>query len=60
MNPKILFILAALAALSGCQAVATRNAKAQADLEAGRIAAQQGRATALAAMEAVKGIKPSH
>ena len=53
-------ILLGLAALylSGCQTVADRNAKTKSDLEAGRRAAEQGRAAAIQAMEAVKGIKP--
>lgn len=46
--------LALFLALSGCQ-----SAKTRADLEAGRLAAIEGRKAAAIALEAVKGIKPT-
>ncbi len=51
--------LALALTLSGCQSLSEHDAKMRADLEAGRLAAIEGRKAALVAMEAVKGITPS-
>ena len=53
---KTAILIAIAAALSGC----TTTAKHNADLKAGRAAAEEGRRAAAAAMEAVRGITPKH
>lgn len=57
---KYIALIAATAAFTGCQTLADHNAKTRADQEAGRAAAAQAKTIAAAALEAVKGIKPTN
>lgn len=59
MSPRILSILVALIALTGCQAIADHNAQTRADMQAGQAAAAQGKIIAAQVREAIKGIAPA-
>ena len=59
MKTKTLILSVMALAFAGCQSIADRNAKTKADQAAGKAAAEQGRAIALAALEQVKGVVPS-
>lgn len=59
-NPiRALFVLVALVALTGCQAIADHNAHTRADMQAGQAAAAQGNIIAAQVREAIKGIVPA-